>query len=240
MSTNKVQLLYNICNEIFCHKQLPTFQQLNCLKNHLDEIKAIDVGIEELEEAECSIISPRGLIYAKGVSEITYIHIHECDFFSIGIFCLPEGGELPLHDHPGMTVMSKLLYGSVHVKAYDWIKMQISSSTDRTFGLGKKVVDKVWSAPSEARALFPASGGNIHSFRAKSGCAILDVLSPPYSQHLGRPSTYFSDFPLPTLPDCAMLEEIKQPEDLYVVGAPYLGSSIVTKGDETYTYHQYF
>ncbi|XP_057973917.1 plant cysteine oxidase 1-like [Malania oleifera] len=229
---SKVQVLYDACDAVFSQKELPTFRQIQWLKALLDTIEAIDVGIDEFGFHGSPPSWPngiKGLICGQGVPEITYIHLHECDNFSIGVFCFPAGGSFPLHDHPGMTVLSKLLYGSMYIKAYDWVK--VNNSSYRKIGLGSRVVDGIFNSPCEPSILFPKSGGNIHSFTAVTPCAILDVLSPPYSEELGRPSTYFSDLRIPSLPGYAILEEKDLPEDLIVYGAPYLGPPIVTRDE---------
>ena len=68
-------------------------------------------------------------------NKLLYVPIHDNTQVAIGIFILPPYGEIPLHGHPEMTVLSKLLYGDVQLRSYQMLdtKIHSSSGTIRTF-----------------------------------------------------------------------------------------------------------
>ena len=111
----------------------------------------------------------------------------------IVVFLLPPGAVIPLHDHPGMTVFSKLLHGSLHVTSYDWAAAGADSHGRPAARLARLVLDADLRAPCGALVLFPESGGNMHRLAAATACAVLDVLGPPYFGD--RDCTYYQDLP---------------------------------------------
>lgn len=117
---------------------------------------------------------------------ITYMHIYEDGTLSLGIFCLPARARIPLHNHPGMTVLTRVLYGQLHVQSCDWLE---PGGPDRLPREAVNVVDSVFCSADEPVALFPSSGGNIHQFTALTDCAVLDLMSPPYSTEVGGSCT---------------------------------------------------
>lgn len=244
-----IQKLFNTCKEVFSEispGSLPPPEDIERLRLVLDSMKPANVGLAP------------DMPYFKTVETeetppITYLHIYECDKFSIGIFCLPPSGVIPLHNHPGMTVFSKLLFGSMNIKSYDWVA-DLPSSTNGSLGsrcvsppgfrLAKVHIDTDFTAPCNTSILYPAAGGNMHCFTALTSCAVLDVLGPPYNDSEGRHCAYYNDFPyakylgdmvaLPTdeaLPEdeegYVWLEEREKPEKFVVVGDLYRGPKIV-------------
>lgn len=249
-----VHRLYELCVETFSPPgTVPSPEAIENLRSFLDTIKPVDVGLKEvvsiqdsgndlvkrpnIRKGQCSRSKRAGF-----APPITYVHVYECDSFSIGIFCLPPSAVLPLHNHPGMTVLSKLLYGSMHLKSYDCVNptdTEISTCPPQATlaTLAKTKVNTIYKAPCESSVLSPRTGGNIHSLTAVTSCAVLDVLAPPYSDKDGRHCTYYRGHPCSGLPENGntqsnddqnymWLEEIERPDDFFIKGGQYLGPKI--------------
>ena len=71
---------------------------------------------------------------ASPLSEVRTHVIYEGRELELVIFFFPRGASLPLHDHPGMTVYSKILYGSLALLAYDWEEPPTRQELQGAFG----------------------------------------------------------------------------------------------------------
>eukprot|EP00980_Cylindrotheca_fusiformis_P005661 scaffold1184_cov132-Cylindrotheca_fusiformis.AAC.82 len=149
---------------------------------------------------------------------VRYVHIAEIpDQYSIGIFVFAPFSRIPLHDHPDMCVLSRVLYGDLERHSLDLAReesapMSIDGSPlseRRKHWLGnwfgrdahaqslpkgtkrafKNHVDHL-EAPN-VTMLFPYEG-NLHEFIAgPQGAAVLDVLLPPYDNAQNRDCTFY-------------------------------------------------
>ncbi|XP_009628201.1 plant cysteine oxidase 2-like isoform X4 [Nicotiana tomentosiformis] len=209
---NMVQKLYDTCKEVFASGKtgyVPPPSDIHRLKSVLDSLEPKDI---KLTAPSLEFSSRNGT--EDEAPLVTYIKLHECNKFSIGIFCLPPCGVIPLHNHPGMTVFCKLLAGTMHATSYDWVQnhQQFNHCEKQLAGirLAKVHFDADLSAPCNASVLFPESGGNLHCFKALTPCILLDVLGPPYSESEGRRCTHYQDFTYDCFSD---VKEVEAEED---------------------------
>lgn len=239
--TRAVQRLFQASRAVFRGPgTVPAPAEVALLRAMLDRMRPEDVGLS----ANLRFFKAREATEGK-TPTITHTTIYKSENFSMVILFLPPNAVIPLHNHPGMTVFSKLLLGSMHIKSYDWAGPGPDPATsganllpDDRLRLAELVVDDVFTAPCDTSVLYPTAGGNMHRFKAIAPCAVLDILGPPYSIEEDRDCTYYTEIPYSHQPSSdlvdneqerrrlAWLKEIDMPKELKMCSVAYGGPPI--------------
>ena len=158
---------------------------------------------------------------------ISYARIFDDPTLSMGVFLLPKGAQIPLHDHPGMTVLSKILVGKLHVTSYDMPREPVlmGGSTKLYCDMA---TEKIVSGETPTLQLDPVHG-NLHKFEALEDTAIFDILTPPYDDGQGRSCHYYEASTTPIDGKFELTEIMSPPPDLYIFTAPYDGPRVKYK-----------
>ncbi|XP_071403326.1 2-aminoethanethiol (cysteamine) dioxygenase a [Centroberyx affinis] len=205
---NKTPLIQKIARQAY-----DTFKGMNASANgdnkgFSDKQSELIALVTAVRAADLKI-APRKTKPGSGAAElqsppVTYMHICETDAFSMGVFLLRPGASIPLHDHPGMNGMLKVLYGKVSIRCFDKLEdnLSVTAASPRfepplapfqTGSLRRSVLRAVgeYSEDSGPCLLTPLRD-NLHQIDAVEGpAAFLDILAPPYDPDDGRDCHYY-------------------------------------------------
>eukprot|EP00928_Gymnodinium_smaydae_P045741 TRINITY_DN30452_c0_g1_i1.p1 TRINITY_DN30452_c0_g1~~TRINITY_DN30452_c0_g1_i1.p1 ORF type:complete len:326 (-),score=50.88 TRINITY_DN30452_c0_g1_i1:40-1017(-) len=157
---------------------------------------------------------------------IGYQEVYDGPEMTVCIFTLPKGSRLPLHDHPGMYVYGRLLFGRMRSISYDIVRGgqgegSASASVRPRKGMWPVSLkaDVVHGAEPVTYNLAPDQG-NLHELLALEDCAFFDILFPPYSAN-GRECLYYAVKRDPTSGQLCVVQDV--PVGFSTEHRPYRG-----------------
>lgn len=169
---------------------------LNELLKLVDKMQASDLNFDpdKVRGKRCRDL-------AKSSIPVTSIEITENKKFGMVIFLFKDGVRMPIHDHPGMFGIIKVIHGTLRITSYSAVPNILDDTVvredvrNRTMGrnLDTLVPVELYSSENvsskdEPRVLTPTAG-NFHEICAVGGtAAIFDILAPPYDdfKHNGK------------------------------------------------------
>ncbi|KAM9847554.1 2-aminoethanethiol (cysteamine) dioxygenase b [Aulostomus maculatus] len=201
------------------------------LKSLMTEVRASDLKLVPRRDDESSAGELPPLSYQHTAPPVTYMQICETDQFSMGVFLLKSGARIPLHDHPGMHGMLKVMYGKVRISCFDRLERS-ALGPGQTGALRRSVLrsSAEYTEESEPCVLYP-DRDNLHQIEAVDGpTAFMDILAPPYDPDDGRDCHYYRVLnegeSKNTGEEEVWLMEISQPPDFWCGGEPYPGPEV--------------
>lgn len=170
-----------------------------------------------------------------------HVHIYEDDHHSISIFGIREGKKIPLHDHPDMYGIIKVIRGAIKIKSFTKLSVKEVSAAPKeilskvswrqkhlllpTVMTGEKIV----TPQNEPCTLYPTEN-NIHEVTSIEGLsAFVDLLSPPYQE--GERDCHFysvlgSAFDPKLNLTVTWLLEVDSPASYWCDNIPYTGPPV--------------
>ncbi|XP_066957573.1 2-aminoethanethiol dioxygenase [Macrobrachium rosenbergii] len=209
------------------------------LYNLVNRVTPEDINLDH------RLLSDRGQFNAStDGAPVTYMQVYEDNDVTICVFILKRGVRLPLHDHPGMFGMLKVIHGSVSVQSYSHTntesleeKLQEILNTRPSAGVCPATKhQKVLVTASDKACRLTPNSQNIHEIHSIDGpAAFLDILSPPYGtdKRLGveRDCHYYQEVesfnvPYLSIGSLTFLVSIPSPTDFWCDQAEYTGPII--------------
>lgn len=116
----------------------------------------------------------------------TFINVYESDCFTLTIFVIRQNFAMPLHDHPGITGLLKVIAGQVRIQSYTKLDSNGDGATLQKVKIGQqievKVEEPVLLNANCAAVILTPSERNFHEISTvgENPSAFFDILSPPY------------------------------------------------------------
>ncbi|KAM4607250.1 2-aminoethanethiol (cysteamine) dioxygenase b [Polymixia lowei] len=212
------------------------------LKTMVTEVRAADLKLTP-RKVDSPAAAPHPY---HGAPPVTYMQICETDEFSMGVFLLKTGASIPLHDHPDMHGVLKVMYGKVRITCFDRLDRSHpgdpqSQPPFQKGALSRAALRSIGEYTEESGpCILSPNRDNLHQIDAVDGpAAFLDILAPPYDPDDGRDCHYYNALPTELMeteegviqeaqeqPKEVWLMEISQPAEFWCGGEPYPGPEV--------------
>jgi len=125
---------------------------------------------------------------------VGYMEVFSDPVLTVSIFLLGKGARVPLHDHPGMFVFGRALFGQARLVSYT-PEEALPAEDSKASGLwASRHQDEVLGPEPMSFEVQPRTG-NIHELFALEDFAFFDVTTPSYDNADDRPCTYYGASP---------------------------------------------
>lgn len=237
MLKSQIGLVLRQTYKTFASNSEVLIQNLEILKSLLDKTTAEDVNLQ-------ADFSKEEFWQRPHKAPVSYIDIVDNNYFTVGIFVLKPNTKLPLHNHPAMYGLIKVILGKVKITSYS-INTESTRDVDSTesvpgaispaFFRKKEIItaelagEAVVDTDSDCCLLEPEAR-NLHEIESIDGpAAFIDILAPPYDTiipNVGpRKCSYYSILNRVNENVFKMLE-VDSPSWFWTDSFPYLGPNL--------------